>query len=157
VRILSRLFRRLVVEKLSSACQAGKLQLFGMHVGTAARRRVGCLQQTTIWGPDEVLRYLARYTQRVAISNRRLVALDDKGVTFKWKDYRIEGSERYQLMMPTSSSAVFSCTSCYRASTASHTTVSSPANPAPKILHASARCWRFHSFQSMYQGRQRQA
>ena len=38
-------------------------------------------------GPKEVLRYLARYTHRVAISNRRLIALDDKTVTFKWKDY----------------------------------------------------------------------
>jgi Putative transposase len=45
-----------------------------------------------------VLRYLARYTHRVAISNRRLIACDDKGVTFKWKDYRIEGPERYKLM-----------------------------------------------------------
>ena len=49
-------------------------------------------------GPKEVLRYLARYTHRVAISNRRLIACDDKGVTFKWKDYRIEGPERYQVM-----------------------------------------------------------
>jgi putative transposase len=49
-------------------------------------------------GPKEVLRYLARYTHRVAISNRRLVALDDKGVTFKWKDYRIEGPDRYKVM-----------------------------------------------------------
>ena len=46
-------------------------------------------------GPKEVLRYLARYTHRVAISNRRLLSLDDKGVTFKWKDYRLEGRERY--------------------------------------------------------------
>ena len=45
-----------------------------------------------------VLRYLARYTHRVAISNRRLVALDDKGVTFKWKDYRLDGPERYGVM-----------------------------------------------------------
>jgi hypothetical protein len=45
-----------------------------------------------------VLRYLARYTHRVAISNRRLVALDDKSVTFKFKDYRIDGPERYQIM-----------------------------------------------------------
>jgi hypothetical protein len=45
-----------------------------------------------------VLRYLARYTHRVAISNRRLIACDDKGVTFKWKDYRLEGPERYKLM-----------------------------------------------------------
>jgi len=44
------------------------------------------------------LRYLARYTHRVAISNRRLVALNDKGVTFKWKDYRLEGRERYGVM-----------------------------------------------------------
>ena len=49
-------------------------------------------------GPKEVLRYLARYTHRVAISNRRLLSLDDKGVTFKWKDYRLEGRERYQVM-----------------------------------------------------------
>jgi hypothetical protein len=49
-------------------------------------------------GPEEVLRYLARYTHRVVISNRRLVALDDNGVTFKWKDYRIGGPERYKLM-----------------------------------------------------------
>ena len=49
-------------------------------------------------GPKEVLRYLARYTHRVAISNRRLVALDDNGVTFKWKDYRIEGPDRYKVM-----------------------------------------------------------
>ena len=45
-------------------------------------------------GPEEVLRYLARYTHRVAISNRRLVSLDDNGVTFKWKDYRRDGPER---------------------------------------------------------------
>ena len=42
-----------------------------------------------------VLRYLARYTHRVAISNRRLVALDDNSVTFKWKDYRLDGPQRY--------------------------------------------------------------
>ena len=52
--------------------------------------------------PKQVLRYLARYTHRVAISNRRLIACDDNGVTFKWKDYRIKGSERYKVMtLPT--------------------------------------------------------
>jgi Putative transposase len=45
-----------------------------------------------------VLRYLARYTHRVAISNRRLIAADEKGVTFKYKDYRIEGPGRYKTM-----------------------------------------------------------
>jgi hypothetical protein len=48
--------------------------------------------------PKQVLRYLARYTHRVAISNRRLIACDEKGVTFKWKDYRIEGPDRYKVM-----------------------------------------------------------
>jgi hypothetical protein len=52
-------------------------------------------------GRKEVLRYLACYTHRVAISNRRLVACDDKGVTFKWKDYRIDGPERYKVMTLT--------------------------------------------------------
>ena len=49
-------------------------------------------------GPQAVLAYLARYTHRVAISNSRLVALDDKGVTFKWKDYRVEGQGRFKIM-----------------------------------------------------------
>jgi Putative transposase len=53
-------------------------------------------------GPKEVLRYLARYTHRVAISNRRLIACNENGVTFKWKDYRLEGPERYKVMtLPT--------------------------------------------------------
>jgi hypothetical protein len=49
-------------------------------------------------GAEHALRYLGCYTHRVAISNRRLVSLDDRGVTFKWKDYRIEGPERYKVM-----------------------------------------------------------
>ena len=44
------------------------------------------------------MRYLARYTHRVAISNRRLIACDENGVTFKWKHYRIEGCDRYKVM-----------------------------------------------------------
>ena len=49
-------------------------------------------------GPQAVLAYLARYTHRVAISNSRLIALDATGVTFKWKDYRIEGRDRLKTM-----------------------------------------------------------
>jgi hypothetical protein len=49
-------------------------------------------------GPKAVLAYLSRYTNRVAISNSRLIALDDKGVTFKWKDYRIKGRDRLKTM-----------------------------------------------------------
>ena len=50
-------------------------------------------------GPEQVLRYLARYAHRVAISNRRLISADDKGVTFTWKDYRRDGAERYNRVM----------------------------------------------------------
>jgi Putative transposase len=49
-------------------------------------------------GPQAVLAYLARYTHRVAISNARLIALNEKGVTFKWKDYRIKGRDRLKTM-----------------------------------------------------------
>jgi hypothetical protein len=49
-------------------------------------------------GPQAVLRYLSRYTHRVAISNRRLVAADDGGIAFRWKDYRVEGRDRWKTM-----------------------------------------------------------
>jgi hypothetical protein len=110
VRVLSRLFRRLVLEKLATTHKAGALQFFGKHAAlTNAQAFAAYLAplRKSEWvvyskrpfgGPEEVLRYLARYTHRVAISNRRLVALDDKGVTFKWKDYRLDGPERYKLM-----------------------------------------------------------
>ena len=110
VRVLSRLFRRLLLEKLVAAHQAGELQFYGNHARlTDAQAFAAYLapMRNSEWvvyskrpfgGPKEVLRYLARYTHRVAISNRRLIALDDKTVTFKWKDYRLEGRERYKLM-----------------------------------------------------------
>jgi len=49
-------------------------------------------------GPAAVLAYLSRYTHRVAISNQRLVALDERGVTFRWKDYRAKGRTRHKTM-----------------------------------------------------------
>jgi hypothetical protein len=111
VGVLSCLFRRLVLEKLAAAHAAGQLQFFDKHAAlTNVRAFAAYLAplHNSKWvvyckhpfgGPEQVLRYLARYTHRVAISNRRLVSFDDSGVTFKWKDYRIEGPERYQLMM----------------------------------------------------------
>jgi hypothetical protein len=110
VEVLSCLFRRLVLEKLIVAHQAGQLQFFGNHARLSNARAFAAFL-APLWksdwvvyakrpfgGPTEVLRYLARYTHRVAISNRRLVSIDDRGVTFKWKDYRIEGPERYKQM-----------------------------------------------------------
>ncbi len=110
VRVLSRLFRRLFLDKLVAAHAVGELRFFSNHAPlTEAQAFAAYLAplRNSEWvvyckrpfgGPEEVLRYLARYTHRVAISNRRLVALDNNGVTFKWKDYRIEGPERYKLM-----------------------------------------------------------
>jgi hypothetical protein len=110
VRVLSRLFRRLLLDKLAAAHKAGQLEFFGSHAKLAdaqafsaylaplRRREWVVYSKRPFGGPEEVLRYLARYTHRVAISNRRLVACDERGVTFKWKDYRIEGPERYGVM-----------------------------------------------------------
>ena len=110
VPVLSELFRGLLLHKLRAAYQAGELQFFGKQARLADPQAFAAHLQplyTKKWvvyckrpfgGPEEVLRYLARYTHRVAISNRRLLACDEKGVTFKWKDYRLEGRERYKMM-----------------------------------------------------------
>ena len=64
--------------------------------------RMDRLCQKPFGGPQAVLAYLSRYTHRIAISNRRLISTDERGVTFKWKDYRIEGPARYKTMtLPT--------------------------------------------------------
>ena len=110
VDVLSALFRGLFLDKLRAAYRVGALQFFGKHTRLIDPRAFAAYLAplwNTKWvvyckrpfgGPKEVLRYLARYTHRVAISNRRLIACDQKGVTFKWKDYRLEGPERYQVM-----------------------------------------------------------
>ena len=110
VRVLSALFRRLMLERLASAHKSGKLQFHGAHVALADAKAFAAFLKPlrrTRWfvyakrpfgGPDAVLAYLARYTHRVAISNSRLVSADATGVTFKVKDYRIEGTRRYKTM-----------------------------------------------------------
>ena len=108
VRVLSRLFRRLFLERLAAAHL--QLQFFGNHAplanGQAFAAYLAPLRKTE-WvvyskrpfgRPSAVLAYLSRYSHRVAISNSRLIALDNNGVTFSWKDYRIEGRDRYKLM-----------------------------------------------------------
>jgi hypothetical protein len=110
VRVLSKLFRRRMLEKLAAAHAAGKLRFFGEHadlVEAGAFAAFLAPLRTTRWfvyckrpfaGPQAVLAYLARYTHRVAIANSRLIAADDDGVTFKWKDYRFEGRDRHKTM-----------------------------------------------------------
>ena len=114
VRVLSRLFRRLFLEKLTAAHQAGRLRFFGDHTELAEPDAFAAYlaplrkaewvvyAKPPFGGPEAVLAYLSRYTHRVAISNSRLIALSDAGVTFKWKDYRAEGRDKAKVMtLPT--------------------------------------------------------
>src|SRR6202049_2805843 len=110
VRVLSKLFRRLMLTKLAAAHQAGQLQFFGAHAHLADAKAFAAFLaplRSKRWfvyakrpfaGPKAVLAYLSRYTHRVAISNRRLIALNERRVTFKVKDYRIEGPGRHTTM-----------------------------------------------------------
>jgi len=110
VRVLSRLFRRLFLDKLAAAHAAGRLKFFGDHAALAAPQAFTAYLaplRRTEWvvyakkpfgGPQAVLAYLSRYTHRVAIANSRLIACDRNGVTFKWKDYRRDGGERFKTM-----------------------------------------------------------
>ena len=114
VRVLSRLFRRRFLEELLQAHQGGKLKFFGEHTSLAdvqAFKKWLAPSHKCEWvvyakrpfaGPEAVLAYLSRYTHRVAISNSRLIAMDGRGVTFRWKDYRVKdgakGQKRYKAM-----------------------------------------------------------
>jgi hypothetical protein len=110
VRVLSRLFRRRFLEELAAAHRGGRLQFFGDDVGLAdtpafaqwlaplRQREWVVYAKRPFAGPAAVLAYLSRYTHRVAISNSRLLALDERGVTFRWKDYRATGKTRYKAM-----------------------------------------------------------
>src|ERR1700757_4014931 len=110
VQVLSRLFRRLFLAALADAHTAGRLAFFGkiqdLHRREAFAARLAPLKRKNWFvyarppfaGPQAVLTYLARYTHRVAISNSRLIALDERGVTFRYKDYRRNGKARYRTM-----------------------------------------------------------
>jgi hypothetical protein len=113
VRVLSRLFRRLFLQGLEALYAAGELQFFndlaGLEDANAFREHVAPLRNSE-WvvyakrpfaGPEQVLAYLARYTHRVAISNRRLIAIDETHVSFRWKDYRENGRSRSKVMCLT--------------------------------------------------------
>jgi hypothetical protein len=110
VRVLSRLFRRLFLSRLVDAHAAGRLAFFGelgglrgrdafaAHLAPLKRKNWFVYAKPPFAGPEAVLAYLARYTHRVAISNSRLVGLDERGVTFRYKDYRSNGRARYRTM-----------------------------------------------------------
>jgi hypothetical protein len=110
VRVLSELFRGLMLDKLLAVHAAGRLQFFGNHsaltqhkafrtyLAPLRRRKWHVYAKRPFGGPEAVLAYLSRYTHRVAISNSRLIGFDRNGVTFKYKDYRADGSTRYKRM-----------------------------------------------------------
>jgi Putative transposase/Transposase zinc-binding domain len=110
VRVLSRLFRRLFLAALADAHAAGRLRFFGeiaglcsreafaAHLAPLKRKNWFVYAKPPFAGPEAVLAYLARYTHRVAIANSRLMALDERGVTFRYKDYRRNGQARYRTM-----------------------------------------------------------
>src|SRR5215813_13483835 len=110
VEVLSSLFRGRMLGMLSKAHATGRLEFFGdcQHLAdTAAFKAYLAPLWKTDWfvyakrpfaGPQQVLAYLSRYTHRVAISNSRLISADAGGVTFKYKNYRIEGPDRYKTM-----------------------------------------------------------
>ena len=110
VRALSWLFRRRFLEALARAHADGQLAFFGEYAGLVETtafadwlnplRRIEWVvyAKRPFAGPAAVLAYLARYTHRVAIANSRLITLDERGVTFKWKDYRAKGKTKHKTM-----------------------------------------------------------
>ena len=100
VRVLSRLFRRLFLESLQKAFDSGKLQFFGAleplrerlafvrHLARAKTSEWVVYAKRPFAGPQQVLDYVGRYTHRVAISNNRLLDIENDQVRFQWKDYR---------------------------------------------------------------------
>ena len=110
VRVLAKLFRRRFLDKLAAAHAAGRLQFFGDRAHLTDPSAFAAFLKPlrkTKWfvyakrpfaRPEAVLAYLSRYTHRVAIANRRLISADADSVTFKVKDYRIDGPGRYKTM-----------------------------------------------------------
>ncbi len=110
VHVLSRLFRRLFLEKLVAAHHAGHLSFFNdlapltdrdafdAHLAPVRKLKWVVYAKPPFGGPEAVLAYLARYTHRVAISNSRLVACDASNVRFRYKDYRAKGRARHKTM-----------------------------------------------------------
>jgi hypothetical protein len=110
VNVLARMFRAKLLAMLTDAHDAGQLKFFNTHAGLADRatfKRFLAPLRHIKWvvyckapfaGPEQVLRYLSRYTHRIAISNRRLVSANDGGIAFRWKDYRENGLARWKTM-----------------------------------------------------------
>src|ERR1700731_2910865 len=110
VPVLKKLFQGLMLAKLLAAHKDGRLIFFGQYAHLAERKAFAAYlaplrkirwyvySKPPFGGPKAVLAYLSRYTHRVAIANRRLIASDEDSVTFRYKDYRADGRARYKRM-----------------------------------------------------------
>src|ERR1700688_260054 len=108
--VLGKLFRRLFLTRLIALHDAGRLAFFGnlapladrqaflRHLSTVRNQRWVVYAKPPFAGPEAVFAYLSRYTHRVANSNRRRLAFDETGVTFRYKDYRRDGADRHRVM-----------------------------------------------------------
>ncbi len=116
VRVLSRLFRRLYMQGVRELYESTQLLCFGELTQTSGFEHAGhfmawCKQQQSMeWvvyakppfaGPQAVLKYLSRYTHRVAIANRRLQSIDETHVSFTYKDYRRKANNMHRTMQLT--------------------------------------------------------
>ena len=116
VRVLSRLFRRLYMQGVRELYESTQLLCFGELAQTSGFEHTGhfmawCKQQQSMeWvvyakppfaGPQAVLKYLSRYTHRIAIANRRLQSVDETHVSFTYKDYRRKGNNMHRTMQLT--------------------------------------------------------
>lgn len=154
IKALARLFSGKMLAMLVDAHDAGQLMFFNAQAGLADKhtfkrflaplRRIKWVVycKAPFAGPKQVLRYLSRYTHRVAISNRRLVAADDAGAAFRWKDTRIAGPERWKTMRlhPHELLRRFLLHVLPRASTEFATMASSPMPAAPRTSQKPPRC-----------------
>jgi hypothetical protein len=110
VKVLGKLFRRLFLTRLTALHATKQLAFFGAlahladrraflrHLSPVRKKNWVVYAKPPFAGPQAVLAYLSRYTHRIAISNSRLLAFDEAGVTMRYKDYRRAGADRQQVM-----------------------------------------------------------
>jgi hypothetical protein len=155
VHVLSRCFRRLFLERLRKAFDAGGLTFLGAlerlrdpsafarYLKPLSKIRWIVFAKRPFAGPSQILDYLGRYTHRVAIANGRLLDCRDGRVSFRWKDYRAQNKSKAMTLDADESCAASSCMSCPRASAAFATSAFSPTLAASRSSPASAQPWPF--------------
>jgi len=151
VRVLSRRFRRLFLKYLEKAFDSDRLQFFGslepLRNAQQFRSYIAPLKETE-WvvyakppfaGPQQVLDYVGRYTHRVAISNNRLLDIEDDQVRFQWKDYR--DNDRQKTMTLSAEEFIRRFLICPMDSNASATMAFLATVTGKKSLRFAVNCW----------------